>query len=383
MENRKQFLRDSGMIDPHHKRGRQLSQRNNEIEAPGLGRVQVERDVELQLSRRAVWLALLVIGAFVPIDLFVTGYLLHAGIELAALLLLVLAARLLRSPARLALAQLVGTLAVALTIVVVIFSGRMHDGVLVWLALFPPIPFYLGGVQRGLRLCALFGAIVLGALCVAVLVGGPNAPTWVAMLNAGGALLAATGLSFLYEQSRGDAQQRLAVAANTDPLTGVANRRGFVEGFEVRRRFVERAGAPMSVLVLDLDHLKPINDALGHAAGDLIIQHVASVLQGVIRAQDLLGRMGGDEFALILPDTTLDGALKLAEKLQVTLRGQPAPVPVPVPGTDPGVSVSVGAAESRPPGPINLDHLLTAADEQLYLVKHRQRGGRRGTRLGT
>lgn len=354
-----------------------MSQLTNGVDAPGDAGVLVQREIELQLTRRAVWLGLLVIGAFVPVDLFLTGYYLHAAIELAALLLLVLAAGLLRSTRQLALAQIVGTLAVALTIVVVIFSGSMRDGVLVWLALFPPIPFYLGGVQRGLRLCALFGAIVLGALGVAVVLGGPNAPTSVAMLNAAGALLAATGLSFLYEQSRGDAQQRLAVAANTDPLTGVANRRGLVEGFEVRRRFVERAETAMSVLVFDLDHLKPINDALGHAAGDLVIQQVASVVQGMVRSQDLLGRMGGDEFALILPDTTLEGALKLAEKVQRTLRERPAPLP----GGEWEVSVSIGVAESRAPGRINLDRLLTAADEQLYLVKHRQRGGRSGTRI--
>ncbi|WP_462322425.1 GGDEF domain-containing protein, partial [Halochromatium sp.] len=238
----------------------------------------VDQCCRLALSRRALRLAALFFAVFILIDLFLTGYLIHAAVEALALAMVLFAALLLRDPGHLGLAQLLGTVAVAMTILVVIISGVARDGVLVWLALFPPIPFFLGGLSRGLRLSAVFAAIVLPVLSVAIIIDGPMGLSWVALLNAGGALLGSAAIAYLYEQSRAEAQQRLSAAANTDPLTGVANRRGFLEGFEVRRRFAQRARQPLSLLLFDLDNLKQINDINGHAAGDAAIRHIASLV---------------------------------------------------------------------------------------------------------
>lgn len=339
----------------------------------------VDPGQRLRLSRRALWLAAAVLGFFIPFDLFVSGYLIHAAVETLALLLVLVAARLLRDPRHLALGQIISTVAVALAIIVVIVTGAARDGVLVWLALFPPVPFYLGGLATGLLLSAVFAAIVLSALAVAILVDAPGGFSWIAMLNAGGALLGSAGIAYLYELSRDEAQRRLAAAANSDPLTGVANRRGFENAFEVSRRLARRARQRLSVLVLDLDYLKQINDARGHAAGDAAIRHVADLVTGAIREQDHLGRIGGDEFALVLPGTDLDGALTLAAKLQESLREHPLML------ADGALvlTLSIGAAEAEA---IDLDHigfdgLLAAADDQLYRVKQRGRNGRLGQRL--
>jgi diguanylate cyclase (GGDEF)-like protein len=133
------------------------------------------------------------------------------------------------------------------------------------------------------------------------------------------------------------------------------------------------------VLVLDLDYLKQINDSKGHAAGDAAIRHVADLVSRQIREQDHLGRIGGDEFALVLPDTDLDGALTLAAKLQESLREHPLRL------ADAALvlTLSIGAAEAEA---IDLDHigfdgLLAAADDQLYRVKQRGRNGWLGQRL--
>jgi diguanylate cyclase (GGDEF)-like protein len=336
-----------------------------------------EQDHRLHLSRRAVWLAASFFAFFVPIDLFVTGYLIHAAVEAVALVLVLLAALMLRDPRNLPTAQLVATVAVALAIVVVIITGVAPDGVMVWLALFPPVPFYLGGLIRGLQLSAVFAVIVLLVLTGSILIEAPVGFSWIAVLNAGGALVGSTAIAFLYERSRRSAQRRLAAAANTDLLTGVANRRGFAQGFETRHRLARRARQPLSVLVFDLDNLKPINDAKGHAAGDAAIRHVAAVVGAHIRDQDQLGRIGGDEFALVLPDTDLDGALTLAGKLRAALAERPL-----ILGDGPlALTLSIGAAAATDLDRIGFDHLLAAADRRLYRVKQRGRDGQCGVRL--
>lgn len=332
----------------------------------------------LSLSRRAFWLAAAVFAFFIPFDLFVTGYLLHAAVEALALVLVLLAGLLLRNPRYLGTAQLIATVAVAMAIVAVILSGAATDGVLVWLALFPPIPFYLGGLARGLKLSALFAAIVLSMLSVAILFDTQVGFSWIAVLNAAGALLGSTGVAYLYEQSRAEVEQQLIVAASSDPLTGVANRRGLFNGFEVRRRLARRARQRLSVLVLDLDNLKQINDAKGHAAGDAAIRHITNLVSSQIRDQDQLGRIGGDEFALVLPDTDLDGALTLAAKLRTSLRERP----LMMSDGELMLTLSIGAAEACDLGSVSLDQLLAVADRQLYSVKQSGRDGQLGERLG-
>lgn len=338
----------------------------------------VDEDRRLELSRRGLWLAALFLAFFIPLDLFVTGYLIDATVEAVALAMVLLAARLLRDRRHLGVAQLIGTLAVAITIVVVVVFGVAHDGVLVWLALFPPIPFYLGGLRRGLLLSALFAVIVLLALSLAIVIELPVGFSWIAVLNAAGALLGSTGIAYLYEQSRRAAQLRLTTAANTDPLTGVANRRGFFTGFEVRQRLARRARQPLSVLVFDLDNLKQINDRHGHAAGDAAIRHLVKVVLAQIREQDHLGRIGGDEFALVLPDTALAGALTLAAKMRSSLREAPLML-----RDEPlSLTLSIGVAETSDHERIGFDQLLAGADRQLYSIKQRGRDGELGVRLG-
>lgn len=192
----------------------------------------IDRDQRLQMSRRAIWVAAAVVTFYIPFDLFASGYLIHAVVEGLSLAMLLSAARLLRNPKRLETAQLIATVAVAMSIAVVILTGTARDGVLVWLALFPPAPFYLGGLRSGVKLTAVFGAILLPALSIAILLDAPVGLSWIAVFNAGGALLCSAAIAYIYEHSRMEAQQRLSALASSDPMTGVANRRGFLLGYE-------------------------------------------------------------------------------------------------------------------------------------------------------
>jgi len=160
-------------------------------------------------------------------------------------------------------------------------------------------------------------------------------------------------------------QARLAV---TDPLTGLHNRRHLQEALTVEVARARRSGAPLSLVVLDLDYFKRINDTYGHDAGDAALVQTAERLRAVARAGDVVARHGGEEFAWLLPDTTAEGAAELAERLRSAL----AATPVDLPEYGPVVlSGSLGVA-ALAPGDTGAT-LSRDADRALYRAKGRGR----------
>ncbi|HET6470988.1 MAG TPA: diguanylate cyclase [Pseudomonadales bacterium] len=156
--------------------------------------------------------------------------------------------------------------------------------------------------------------------------------------------------------------QRLA---HTDFLTGLHNRRFFMQRLTEETERVKRGSLPMSVLLLDMDSFKSINDTHGHDVGDRVLQVIASVTQEVKRLSDVAARIGGEEFAMLLPDTDREGAIKLAQRLRRTIteqmiadaRGQPI-----------YVTASIGVA-TMSHNDRGIDHILTHADRALYRAK--------------
>jgi diguanylate cyclase (GGDEF)-like protein len=162
-------------------------------------------------------------------------------------------------------------------------------------------------------------------------------------------------------------------AASIDPLTGMFNRRGFAEATS---RMIEReanAGRPVTVMIFDIDHFKSINDRFGHPAGDEILKLFAAVVTNTLRFTDLSGRIGGEEFAALLP-CSMEEALIAAERVREAFAGSGIAVDdAPVDTT-----VSVGVAGG--PAFTELDVLLAAADTALYQAK---RGGRNRVQAAT
>jgi diguanylate cyclase (GGDEF)-like protein len=160
--------------------------------------------------------------------------------------------------------------------------------------------------------------------------------------------------------------QRLAL---TDDLTGLANRRGFREELERQTAAAERHGTPISLLLLDIDEFKEINDRHGHGAGDGILREIAMALRHRVRVSDLPARIGGDEFAVLLPHTTDAEAQTVADDLMCHLReGRATSLPL---------RVSIGVASCIE----TLDEALFAdADRALYAAKGRRKGGRTAAR---
>ncbi|GLH65823.1 GGDEF domain-containing protein [Geothrix edaphica] len=149
-----------------------------------------------------------------------------------------------------------------------------------------------------------------------------------------------------------------------DPLTGLANRTRALGEFQTRFGLSVRYRRPLSVLMCDLDHFKQINDAHGHGAGDFVLQIFGERLRATLREADVAGRIGGEEFLVILPETDLNGAQPFAERLRKAI----AAAPVPLPGCDLEVTCSLGIAE-RVPGDLDAGHMLARADAGLYRAK--------------
>ncbi|HEY0833615.1 MAG TPA: diguanylate cyclase [Azospirillum sp.] len=159
--------------------------------------------------------------------------------------------------------------------------------------------------------------------------------------------------------------ERLAML---DALTGIANRRHFFVTAEREVALARRHQRPLGVLMLDVDHFKDINDRHGHAVGDEVLKQVARLAQSVLRATDHIGRIGGEEFAVLLPDSTLDGAVATAERLRETVER------AALTGGDADVrcTVSVGVAEWSPED-ASIEASLNRADAALYRAKREGR----------
>jgi len=159
-------------------------------------------------------------------------------------------------------------------------------------------------------------------------------------------------------------EDELRHLAATDPLTGLANRRHFLEQMALALARQQRHDTPTALLMLDLDWFKRINDQHGHAIGDEVLKHVAGIMAASLRRIDLLGRLGGEEFAILLPDTEARGAHEFAERLRQRIAIEPAQTPA---GAIP-MTVSIGVTPFAPRDS-GIDAILARADRALYRAK--------------
>ena len=167
-------------------------------------------------------------------------------------------------------------------------------------------------------------------------------------------------LAFLLAH-RDEAEQELQRLATTDGLTGVMNRRHWMDAAGVQLRLAERHPQPVTAVMLDLDHFKRVNDTHGHAAGDRALQLFATGLRQAVRAPDLVGRYGGEEFCLLLPHSEVSAAQAIDARLRAWLAATSAAQ------LGFALTCSAGAAAWQPG--VSLERLMWAADEALYRAK--------------
>ncbi len=164
-------------------------------------------------------------------------------------------------------------------------------------------------------------------------------------------------------------QRELERLTRQDGLTGLYNRNTFIELTRQELDRAQRQGSQTAVLLLDLDHFKRINDSHGHPAGDAVLCHVAQLINSTLRSTDLVGRLGGEEFVVLLPATPLADACRLAEKVRTRLQATPTPWNGGTIVNTVSVGVAGGSAKQRR----SFENLYEEADQSMYLAKQRGR----------
>ena len=170
--------------------------------------------------------------------------------------------------------------------------------------------------------------------------------------------LAATSLEMVWEI------EEVNRRARTDALTGLANRRAFDDQLSHMLAHADRFGHPVALIMADVDHFKSVNDSWGHEAGDVVLKSIAGTLNEGVRAVDVVCRYGGEEFAILLPQTTLLGAVELADRLRRAVEE----APIKHSAAEISVTISCGVA-CYPEGVLTKEALFAAADRALYDAK--------------
>ena len=162
--------------------------------------------------------------------------------------------------------------------------------------------------------------------------------------------------------------QSLESIATIDGLTSILNRRGLEDAALKMQDMCKRINLSMTVILIDIDHFKKVNDKYGHLTGDDVLRHIAKVIAGILRSSDVFGRYGGEEFCAFLPNTTESDAIGLAERIRAGVEASPLKL-------DRGpikTTISIGVADSVRAG-YDFKGLIAAADGALYSAKN---GGR-------
>ena len=190
------------------------------------------------------------------------------------------------------------------------------------------------------------------------------ASVWMTVLSTESLLLTISSAFILLAMAKERTELRHRTAAMVDPLTGIANRRSFMQDAALMAKQHIADPRPTAVLLIDLDHFKSINDRFGHALGDRVLEIFTDAARKSTRGSDLIGRLGGEEFAAMLIDTNRDKAVEVAERIRESF----AQMAQEVDGRAVCATVSIGLVHTEAPA-LDLPELLAQADQALYCAK--------------
>jgi len=259
------------------------------------------------------------------------------------------------------------------------FRGQISAMIIATYAWLTAYEFWRGRdeplVSRWPAICLFFtdGALYLLRTPLTALLHGKDAESvlssaWLSVLSLEAFLMTIATAFILLAMSKERTELRHKTAAMIDPLTGLLNRRAFVQDGEALLRQQITRDRPIGVLLVDLDNFKSINDRFGHPVGDKVLQLFAKIARGSLRQTDLVGRLGGEEFIVILADAGQDNAFLVADRLRNAFAAAAAVVD----GQALYATMSIGVSVILDPRQ-NLSDLMTLADQALYLAKARGR----------
>ncbi|MBF0327354.1 MAG: GGDEF domain-containing protein [Alphaproteobacteria bacterium] len=240
----------------------------------------------------------------------------------------------------------------------------------IWFALNLPGVYLILGSRAGIAVTLFSIAIVVGANPYLATPYSPGAlitcVLGIAYISAFFHAFSARSISFHHAMV--EANRKLADMASKDPLTGLFNARAYYGLCDAALHQAQRSERPFAMLFVDLDHFKSINDRYGHEAGDTVLRSVAVCMEQGVRQSDMVGRIGGEEFSALLPDTDREGAYQLAEKLRSDIEALMPDIGSERLRVTASIGVAVGGPEVR-----TIAEVQRLADEAMYQAKRQGR----------
>ncbi|QDE30051.1 GGDEF domain-containing protein [Shewanella polaris] len=320
---------------------------------------------ELEYRRtvlKAVLIVIIVAGSIFVVNNWFSGFKVYAMVELVVVCLCIGILVIHKSTPNLTLWCSVFLFSLYTVILIGIYSASFNSGLFTWLFIIPVLSYLLLGIKLGTIYTSVYMATGVAILIYALLFNIADIYP-ITIANIALCLAAIWALSFSYESKRAEAVERLQQMASVDPLTGLNNRLLLDSIFEMLCQSLPDKQQSVSMLLLDLDYFKKINDQFGHDVGDKVLVEVSKLINDMRRRNDWAFRFGGEEFCMLIPNTSLQQAEQIAERLRIAIDKITT-----VDDNKLNISISIGVARWPDDGS-QLSQVYKAADERLYKAK--------------
>ena len=320
---------------------------------------------ELEYRRtvlKAVLLVIIVAGSIFVVNNWLAGFKVYALVEFAMVCLCIGILAIHKSTPNLTLWCSIFLCALYTVILIGIYSSSFNSGIFTWLFIIPVLSYLLLGIKLGTIYTSAYMATGVAILIYDLLFNIADIYP-ITIANIALCIAAIWALSFSYEFKRAEAVERLQQMASIDPLTGLNNRLLLDSIFDMLSQSLPEEQQSVTMLLLDLDHFKKINDQFGHDVGDKVLVEVSNLISDMRRRNDWAFRFSGEEFCMLIPNTSLQQAEKIAERLRMAIDKIAV-----VDGCDLNISTSIGVARWPDDGN-QLPQVYKAADARLYKAK--------------
>lgn len=324
---------------------------------------------ELEFRRivlRVVLIVIIVAGVTFTINNWFAGHKILAIVELLVVILSLIILAIHKKTPNLTIWSSVFLCALYTVILFGIFSASYTSALYSWLFIVPVLSYLLLGTKLGTLYSVFYVISGCGILTFRHIMQNSEIPT-IAIVNVGLTLTAIWALSYTYEQKRAEMVKRLQEMASLDPLTGLNNRLLLSSIFEMLCDSLPEKQKSVSMILLDLDHFKKVNDKFGHGVGDAVLVDVSRIINSMRRRNDWAFRFGGEEFCLLIPDVTPSQASSIAERLRYAVEHT-----LNAEGFTANMTASLGVAR-WPENGQELSEIYKVADERLYRAKEQGR----------
>ncbi|GGP63590.1 GGDEF domain-containing protein [Shewanella algicola] len=320
---------------------------------------------ELEYRRtvlKAVLIVIIIAGSIFVVNNWFSGFQIYAMVELAVVFLCIGILAIHKRTTNLTLWCCIFLFALYTVILIGIYSASFNSGLFTWLFIIPVLSYLLLGIRLGTIYTSVYMVAGIAVLMYDLIYNIADIYP-ITIANIVLCLAAIWALSYSYEYKRAEAVERLQQMASLDPLTGLNNRLLLDSIFEMLCQSLTQEQSSVSMLLLDLDHFKKINDEFGHDVGDKVLVEVSTIISDMRRRNDWAFRFGGEEFCMLIPNTNMRQAEKIAERLRLAIDKITV-----IDGCPLNITISIGVARWPDDGS-HLPQIYKAADERLYKAK--------------